>query len=105
MGNIMGDIIAGSFSGSSALQSADFEATAGKNSAMSIPNTPTTGLYSKAMSSTYFPFVNKTGVTQIRLRFATDDNNNKVADFLSFFTSETATTSNRPVLVIKYTVP
>ena len=96
MGNIMGDIITGAFSNSTSLQSSDFQAAAGKNSAMSIGNAPSSGWYTKNMSSSYLSYVNKTGVTQIRLRFATDDNNNHVADYLSFYTGETGTTANRP---------
>ncbi len=105
LGNIMGDIISGAFTGSNALQASDFQATSSKNGALSIPNAPTNGVYAKAMSSTYFQYVNKAGVTQLRLRFATGDNNNGIADYLSFYTGETATTLNRPTLVIKYTVP
>ena len=43
--------------------------------------------------------------TQFRLCFATDDNN-KVADYLTFYSDDYATnTSYRPVLVITYSVP
>ena len=105
MGNIMGDILGGAFGGSPTLQAGDFQAASDKNSALSVPNTPSSGWYSKNMSSSYFSYVSKTGVTQIRLRFATDDNNNRTADYLSFYTGETGTAANRPVLVIKYSVP
>ncbi|MGE5072346.1 MAG: DNRLRE domain-containing protein, partial [Anaerolineae bacterium] len=105
MGNIMADIITGPFSGSNSLQSADFQAASSRNAVMSIANTPTGGLYSKNMNSAYFGYINKTGVTQLRLRFATDDNNNGIADLLKFYTAETGTTTDRPTLVITYRVP
>ncbi len=57
------------------------------------------------MSSTYFGYVNKTGVTQLRLRFATDDNNNHIADYLAFYAGDSATAGYRPVLVAKYSLP
>lgn len=72
---------------------------------MSIANTPSNGWYTKNMSSSYFGYINKTGATQIRLRFATDDNNNRVADYLSFYAGEAGTTCNRPVLVATYSLP
>ncbi len=106
MGNIMADIMTGAFSGSTALQTVDFQAAASKNAVMSIPNTLVSGLYTKSLSSTYFGYINKTSVTQFRLRFATDDNNNRTADYLSFYTGDYSTnTAYRPTLVIKYTVP
>jgi hypothetical protein len=64
------------------------------------------GWYSKALSSSNFVYINLTGLTQFRLRFATDDNNNLVADYLMFYSGNyTTTPSYRPVLVIKYHLP
>jgi hypothetical protein len=44
------------------------------------------------------------GVTQIRLRFKLDDNNNKVANTLKLF-SGNAPGASRPQLIIEYYVP
>ncbi|MBI5932062.1 MAG: hypothetical protein HY867_00025 [Chloroflexi bacterium] len=44
------------------------------------------------------------GLTQIRLRFKLDDNNNAVANYLSLY-SGNAGAASRPQLVIGYTVP
>ncbi len=106
LGNIVVDVKTGAFNGSTTLDSADFQAVSTMNAVLRIPNTSLNGWYSKAMSSTYFSYINKTGVTQFRLRFAADDNNNKVADYLSFYSGDYSTnTSYRPGLAIKYSVP
>jgi hypothetical protein len=44
------------------------------------------------------------GLTQIRLRFKIDDNNNAAANYLSLFSGEAATAS-RPQLIIEYYIP
>ena len=43
------------------------------------------------------------GLTQIRLRFKLDDNNNATANFLSLFSGNNAT--NKPQILIEYYVP
>ena len=48
--------------------------------------------------------VTNNGLTQIRLRFQLDDNNDAVANYLNLFTGNAAA-ANRPQLVIKYYVP
>ncbi len=106
MGNIMADVMTGAFSGSTTLQAGDFQATASQNAVMSIPNTPVSRFYTKTLSATYFSFINKTGVTQFRLRFATDDNNNLIADYLNFYSGNYSTNASyRPKLIVNYTVP
>jgi hypothetical protein len=44
------------------------------------------------------------GVTQIRLRFKLDDNNNTIANYLSLY-SGNASSSYRPQLIIEYYIP
>ena len=44
-------------------------------------------------------------MTQFRLRFAKDDNNDNGADFLRFFSADTANMSDFPVLEVKYYIP
>jgi len=48
--------------------------------------------------------VSRTGATQLRLRFATGDNNDHAADYL-VFSSGNAATAVRPRLSIVYYVP
>jgi hypothetical protein len=104
MGKILADIKSGSFSDNPTLELGDFEAPAGKDAVLTFGNTPVSGWYSKRLNSADFGYINLTGLTQFRLRFSKDDNNNHIADFLKFY-SGNAGPANRPVLVIRYTVP
>ena len=92
--------------GSSALQSTDFQTAASKTYG---PFTPT------AVSNWYTinltagkAYINKLatngGLTQIRLRFKLDDNNDAIANILSLY-SGNAAAANRPQLIITYYLP
>ena len=99
------DIRKGPF-GTSALQAADFQSPAANSY----------GPFSPAIASSWYTFnltsvkayVNKlatnSGVTQIRLRFELDDNNNAAANYLSLF-SGNAAAGSRPQLIVEYYVP
>jgi hypothetical protein len=102
-GNLMMDIRKGPFAGNAALQLADFQATANK-SGMVIPNTPAAGWYVRNLPANTLTLINKVGVTQFRLRFALDDNDDLAADLIRFF-SGNAPVANRPKLIIRYYIP
>ncbi len=55
------------------------------------------------------PYINKTtangGLTQFRVRFKLPDNNDFVADYISFFSGDALTYTDRPALVVGYYVP
>jgi len=104
-GNILVDVRKGAFGGSNALQLTDFQAAASKNAAGTIKNTPSSGWYSLTFNSSAFTFINLTGVTQFRLRFAIDDNNDNGADYLKFYSGNYSIISLHPLLVIEYYVP
>jgi photosystem II stability/assembly factor-like uncharacterized protein len=99
------DIKKGYF-GTTALQTADFQTAASK----------TYGPFKPALSGSWYSidltggkaYINKlssySGLTQIRLRFKLDDNNNTTANYLSLY-SGNASSSYRPQLVIEYYVP
>lgn len=101
----MADIKRGIF-GTSALQAADWQTVAQK----------TVGPFSPSLSGGWYTlnltsakaYVNKLatagGLTQIRLRFKLDDNNNAIANYLSLFSGNAAAAS-RPQLIIEYYVP
>jgi len=100
----MADIKKGYF-GTSALQAADFQTSASK----------TYGPFKTALSGSWYnidltsgkSYINKlstlSGLTQIRLRFYLDDNNNTTANYLSLY-SGNAGAAYRPQLVIEYYV-
>ena len=73
--------------------------------AATFGSTPAANWYSANVLSTAFAKVNKTGLTQFRLRFAKDDNDDGQADYLKFYSGNTTTAADRPQLVITYSVP
>ncbi len=106
LGNIVVDMRKGAFSGSEALQLTDFQALSSKNGSMVITNTPSSGWYSGSLNSAYFGYINLVGPTQLRLRFAKDDNNNLAADYLRFYSGDFTTDATyRPVLIVTYYAP
>jgi hypothetical protein len=104
-GKIAVDIRRGAFSNSGPLQATDFQAPANKPGVGLIANNPQAGgWYVSNLKPVAYPYLNRTGVTQFRLRFQTDDDNDAVADIIKFH-SGNSTAANRPVLVIEYYVP
>jgi hypothetical protein len=101
----MADVKNGTF-GTMALQTSDFQAAA---SATYGPFTPALagGWYSidlKAGKGYINKLATGSGLTQIRLRFKLDDNNNAIANYLSLFSGD-APAANQPQLVITYYMP
>ena len=72
---------------------------------MGLLNAPVSGWCSKVWLSGIFAYINKTDVTQLRLRFQKDDNDDSRADFLKFHSGNASTISNCPQLIIEYYVP
>jgi hypothetical protein len=99
------DIKKGIF-GTSALQIIDFQAKPSKT--YGPFNTALSGGWYSINLTTGKAYINKlstnSGLTQIRLRFKLDDNNDAVANYLSLF-SGNSTMPNRPQLIITYVVP
>jgi hypothetical protein len=93
------------FGATAGLQLDDFAALAGVNMAGAVGKTPVNGLYLAKLGGTGLGQVNKLGFTQLRLRFGLDDNNNAVADWLSFYSGNVAMAAYRPVLEIVYYIP
>jgi hypothetical protein len=101
----MADIKKGTF-GAATLQASDFQ-TAASKSYGPFMTAIFGGWYSIDLTSGK-AYINKlstlSGLTQIRLRFQLDDNNNAVANYLSLY-SGNAPAASRPQLIIKYYVP
>jgi hypothetical protein len=105
-GNLVVDIKKGGFSGNTALQAIDFQTLASKAGVGVIQNLPLTGAwYQTNLYSTAFLYVNKTGFTQLRLRFTKDDDDDGIADYLKFYSGNILTASYRPVLIVTYHKP
>jgi hypothetical protein len=104
-GSILLDVRKGVFSNNNALQLGDFQAVASKSAGWKITNTPVSGWYSVNFGASIFIYVNRTGITQFRLRFTKDDNNDNGADYLKFYSGNYAGITSRPQLIIEYYVP
>ncbi len=102
----MVDIKKGYF-GATALEIGDFQAAAGNKTYGPFNPAPVSNWYSIDLTNGK-EHVNKLatngGLTQMRLRFKLDDNNDAVVNILNLF-SGNAPTGNRPQLVITYYVP
>jgi hypothetical protein len=87
------------------LVASDFQAAASMAGVGTFGAVPASGWYTANLGSTANPYINLTGTTQFRLRFATASNNNNVDDYLQLYSGNATTAANRPVLIIKYYVP
>jgi hypothetical protein len=105
LGGLKVDIRKPFFGASLGLVLSDFQAVAGKSAIATFGGTPVANWYSAVIGSGSYPYINKTGTTQFRLRFATDDNNDNGADYMKFYSGNYATATNRPALIIEYYIP
>lgn len=105
-GNILIDIFKGAFSGNNTLQTSDFQSAPSKAAIGTIKNLPDiNNWYTSILSKSSYSFFNTNGVTQLRLRFSKDDNDDLGADFLRFFSADSASMSDFPMLEVKYYIP
>jgi len=103
-GNLLADVRNGAFNDNPALQLADFKIVAGKSEVLIFPNNLVNNWYSQSFDPADFQYINLSGVTQFRLRFAKDDNDDFGADFLKIY-SGNAAVAVKPQLIIEYYVP
>jgi sugar lactone lactonase YvrE len=101
-GFLLADIKDGTF-GAPALKPTDFQAPASA-SAFGHFVSAGGGWYQLVLPPANFSFINLTGTTQFRLRFAKVSNNNHLANYDLFFAGN-AIAANQPVLVVEYTLP
>ena len=103
--NVQVDIRYGPFSGSNALQTGDFQANASRNAVGTISSPPSGNWYSSILEATSFPYINLTGITQFRLAFQLDDNDDQGADTMQFYSGDYSDLAYRPQLQILYYLP
>ena len=89
LGSITVDIKNGYYGTSDSLAAADFEAaSSATNVATLTPYPAANGDYSSgSLNSSGRSNINKTGVTQFKIRFTTDDDNDGTADYLNIYDS------------------
>jgi hypothetical protein len=97
------DLRSGAFADNPKLQLGDFRAASNLAGVMSFANVLESGWYTATLSPTDLDFINQAGLTQFRLRFTKDDNDNQTANFLKLY-SGNSDAGNRPQLIITYTL-
>jgi hypothetical protein len=103
-GKLLADISMGGFKNNPALQLGDFKAGASRKNVLAFTKNKVNNWYSQSLDPLDFPLINTAGVTQFRLRFKLDDNNDFGADFLKIYSGD-ADEANRPQLIVEYYVP
>jgi len=102
-GNLVADIRNGVFNGNVALEAADFQASATSSAVATFGEPQSQGATATGtLNATGRSNINRTGKTQFRVRFTTDDNDDGGADYMCFHAADDATASNRPKIVITY---
>jgi hypothetical protein len=97
------DVQSGGLSGSTTLQTGDFQASATVVQAASLSNATSNGSWSEgSLSAAGLAALDKTGTTQFRVYFALDDNDDNGNDYLGYYSGENTTAANRPQLVVTY---
>jgi hypothetical protein len=105
LGNLVADMKKGYF-GLAALETGDFNAIGTPSSAVGrLAVTSDPNWYQMGLSPLNFKYINLTGVTQFRLRFEKDDDNDKIADLIAFYAGDESNPLWKPVLGIEYYVP
>lgn len=100
-GPLLAEIRSGSFNNSVRLQNEDFSAPASPGSGLERVSSLTSDLYAVNLSALNLGLINKTGMTQFRLAFSKDDNDDRSADYIKFFSGDSAF-ENQPQLIVVY---
>ncbi len=108
-GDLVADIANPFFGTKSGVGVDDFNALANANAVATFGSTPD-GFkwYYADLTTPAYTLIGKTTVnplTQFRLRFTIDDDNDLATDLIKFYSGNAFTAANRPVLVIYYYVP
>jgi fibronectin type 3 domain-containing protein len=103
-GTCWADVQSGTgFSGSTALQTGDFQAAATAVQAASLSNAASNGSWSEgSLNAAGLAAINKTGTTQLRVYFNLDDNDDTGNDYIGYYSGDNGTSANRPQLVVTY---
>ncbi|HEY1013819.1 MAG TPA: hypothetical protein VGE07_14000, partial [Herpetosiphonaceae bacterium] len=106
LGALLGDVQTGCLGATCALAAADFQASATASGAVTLVSANPGGgagtLVSGQLSASGRQSINKTGKTQVKLRFANLSNANGLSDYLLLTGGESMVTAYRPALVVTY---
>ncbi len=102
-GTCWADVQTGGFSGSTTLQTGDFQAAATAVQATSLSNATSNGAWSEgSLNAAGLAAINKTGTTQLRVYFNLGDNDDGGTDYIGWYSGDNGTAANRPQLVVTY---
>jgi carboxypeptidase T len=102
-GTCWADVQTGGFSGSTTLQTGDFQAAATAVQAASLSNAAANADWSQgSLSAAGLAAISKTGTTQLRVYFNLDDNDDTGNDYIGYYSGDNGTSANRPQLVVMY---
>jgi hypothetical protein len=104
LGILVSEICDGMLSNKAILQTDDFSAVATPGSVLDTFTELTPNWYATELHDANLALVNKAGITQFRLFFSKDDNDNLNADTLKFY-SGNSVSANMPQLVVTYYIP
>ena len=91
------------FGGSVNLATGDFQAAADATQVGSLSNAPNDGDWSSgALDATGLAFIDKTSITQFRIYFSRDDDDDGDSDYIGWYSGDDPMPGNRPVLEIVY---
>jgi uncharacterized delta-60 repeat protein len=103
-GNLLLEIRNGLFSNDLDVSLSDFAAPPSSSTPETI--TPlTSSWYAANLGGVNLALVNKYGVTQFRLRFDLDDNDDLGSDYMKFFSGDASYEADYPQLIVTYVVP
>ncbi len=102
-GQCLVDAVSGAFGGNSSLQTSDFQAAATAVGVATLSNATSNGAYSSgSLNAAGRAAVNKTGLTQYRIYFQLDDNDDGGNDYIGYYSGNNSTPANQPILVVVY---
>lgn len=84
------------------LQAMDFQSIASRDAVGMIMNNPYFGWFWTWLDSSAYQYINVYGITQLRLRFQLDDNDDRGNDFIRFYSGDYGNLADRPQLLIEY---
>lgn len=105
LGGLVADIRHGCLGMACALAAHDWEASVSLAAAAAFANPGSTLIgtqVSGSVAAAGLAYLNKTGTTQLKLRFNTNMNGNGMSDYVVFAGGDYTTAAYRPVLVVKY---
>lgn len=102
-GTCWADVRTGGFSGTTTLETGDFQAAATVVQAASLTNATLNGEWSEgSLNAAGLAAISKTGTTQLRVYFSLGDNDDLGSDYIGYYSGDDLTAANRPQLVVTY---